>query len=547
MHYSSNPKKSGLIVQLLPMVLYNKYMRPDSIGYKKAAIGFVLSFIIIVIFVFSLHSYPVVSGDSIYYTATAINYKLGHGLINQLSPMFLVGDPSGMGRFLVSPPLFPLTLSWLMPAGTPQGAYLAMFVIYAATILLAGFIFIKLIVPDWQKANWYDIAVCAFSLFSLSAITIFYPGRPETLSRLLTVLALFGLLYHDKNWLFILFGAVFGLSVSTHPGPAILLAPLICMFFAFYHPAKRVWKLIFLSFGFSVIVFFFITQIFGYGFLPTVQGTLNQFSRLNSNLGPNEYLQSGRPSVIVNSFSLTKDTIFMIASNLTVSKSAAFQGLIITLSLIFSFLFYRRFRGKITSGILFGLFAIMMAGVLFFMIVYRQNLSYVFTLTPLFILAIAYYSTNLSGSRILKYIALLVLILSSLIFFYRLALFPFFIKSGMSLERARETFHSLSFEPNQKIGVDGTIWPISENYGQMYLWGDSEDVKYPTTTIIMREGLNGWTGLPKELSYCRISNDFFIREKPAILGITLSNTMPGYAFTAYDCSPENRDKVNPIE
>ena len=106
----------------------------------------------------------------------------------------------------------------------------------------------------------------------------------------------------------------------------------------------------------------------------------------------------------------------------------------------------------------------------------------------------------------------------------------------MSLETARATFKQLSLDANERIGVDGTIWPISENYDQMYLWGDSEDVEYPTGTIIMREGLNGWTELPSKLSYCKKTNDFFTHKKPVVFGVPLMNTIPGYAFSVYDCS-----------
>ncbi len=504
----------------------------------RMAVYLVPLFIIVILFIFALRAYPVMSGDSIYYAATAINHKLGHGLINQLSPMFLAGDPSGAGKFLVFPPLFPLVLSWLMPAGTPQGAHLALFTLYAATILLAAFAYKKLLIPDWEQAGWHRIVIYAFSLFSLAAITIFYPGRPETLARLLMTLALFGLLYPHKNWLWLLLGAVLGLNLATHPGPAILFAPLIGVFFAFYHPMKKALGLTFLALAVSLVVFFLITQIFGYGFLPTAQGVFHQFSRLNSGLSPAGYLASGQPPVIIQPFSITKDFLIKIISNLTVSGSAAFQGLIITFSLACSLLFYRRFKNRIAAPLLFYLFGLLTAGLLFLLLVYKQNLSYVFALTPLWILIIAYYPAFLARSKVLKYVALLAIVLSSLVFFYRLALFPFFIKSGMSLERARAAFQQLPLDPNQRIGVDGTIWPISENYGRMYLYGDYEDVKYPTTTIIMREGVNGWTELPAELFYCRAVKDFFIRKKPVIFGIPLANTTPGYAFGVYDCSSE---------
>src|SRR3989338_9237245 len=130
-------------------------MQFNSLFYKKVAVFSVLFFVVAVLFVFSAQEYPVMGGDSIYYVATAINYELGNGLTNKLSPMFLVSDPSGAGRFLVFPPLFPLVLSWLMSTGTPQSAYMAMFVLYAVAIFLAGFVFWKFFVSTWEEASWH--------------------------------------------------------------------------------------------------------------------------------------------------------------------------------------------------------------------------------------------------------------------------------------------------------------------------------------------------------------------------------------------------------
>jgi hypothetical protein len=126
-----------------------------------------------------------------------------------------------------------------MPTGTPQGAHMAIFMLYTATILLAAFVYKRLLIPNWEQASWHRVVIYTFSLFSLAAITIFYPGRPETLTRLLVTLALFGLLYPHKNWLWFLLGAAFGLSVTTHPGPAILFAPLIGIFFCFLQSKKK--------------------------------------------------------------------------------------------------------------------------------------------------------------------------------------------------------------------------------------------------------------------------------------------------------------------
>ena len=171
----------------------------DPVFYKKATAYLILFAIVAILFVFAINVYPVPGGDSILYVPTAINHKLGNGLINQLSPLFLSGDPTGAGKLLSLPPLWPLVLSWFMPGSTPQDAYIVMFVIYAVTILLAGFIFRKIIIPDWHKAGWYRIAIYAFSLFSLAAITIFYPGRPETLSRFFIIVSFFGFLFPNKK------------------------------------------------------------------------------------------------------------------------------------------------------------------------------------------------------------------------------------------------------------------------------------------------------------------------------------------------------------
>ena len=507
-------------------------MLSSSLFYKKATVFLVLFSVIAVLFVFAINAYPVPGGDSILYVPAAINIRLGNGFINQLSPAFLSGDPTGTGKFLSLPPLWPIFLSWFMPGNTSQDAYMVMFVIYAITILLASFIYRKIIIPDWQKASWYRIAIYVFSLFSLAAIIIFYPGRPETLSRLFIVISFFGLLFPYKKWLWLFLGILMGLNIAVQPGPAILFAPLIGIFFAFHYDTKKALRLTFLAYITSIITFVGVIEIFSYGIASVLHGLYRHFFVVNSgNLG--DHLQ---PIKIMFPSFLSKKFFVGLITILTTSGSAAFAGSVFTSSLICAIDFYRRFKSKIVAHGPFYLFSFMMAGALFLFFFLRPVSYYMLALVPLYLLIVSYYSTNIITSKILKSATLTIIALSSIVFFHRIALFPFFLKSGTSLEEARANFLSLSLKSDERIGVDGTIWPISENYDQMYLWGDAEDVEYPTGTIIMREGLNGWTELPEKWGYCRKTKDFSTHKKPVVFGFALTNAMPGYAFNVYDCS-----------
>ena len=518
-------------------------MQINSLFYKKTAVCVAVCLIIIILFVFAVHSYPVSGGDSILYVPAAINLKLGNGFVNQLSPLFLNGDPTGAGRFLSLPPLWPIVLHWFMSDGSSESAYIATYWINALTILLAGILYTKIIMPDWRKASWYSVIVCVSALFSLASISIFYPGRPETLTRFLMIVSLFSFLMPRKRLLWILLGTALGLSAIASPGPAILLAPLIGIFFAFLYPTKKALKLILLAYATSIAVSLSVIEMFSYGIAPVVHGLYRHFFVVQSgNLGDHfQEVKVTLPSILNKRFALGFLAI------LTTSGSAAFAGSVFSLSFVCVIKLYWRWKQVVASRILLYVFAIMTAGSLFLFLVLRPVGYYILALVPLSIVVVGYYAANVTRSNALKTVSLAILMLSSMTFFHRLVLFPTFLASGVSLAEAREKFEQLPLKPNERIGVDGTIWPVSEKYDQMYLWGDEEDVKYPTTTIIMREGLNGWTELPEAWSYCKKTKDFSMHKKPVLFGVTLARAIPGYAFNVYDCSSgrESVEVINP--
>lgn len=515
-------------------------MQTDSSFYKKVVAYGAVVCVITILLVFALHAYPVTGGDSILYIPAAINIKLGNGFVNQLSPAFLSGDPTGTGRFLSLPPLWPIALSWLMPKGTPEAAHQAIFLLNAATILLASFIYAKILIPNWQKTSWYKIAVYVASIGSLASITIFYPGRPETLTRLLTIISLLGLLMPYKKWLWILLGITLGLNIANSPGPAILFGPLIGIFFAFHYPAKRALWMTLLTYLTSLVIAVGVIQVFSYGIGPVFYGLYRHFFVVQSgNLG--DHFQEVKITLVPI---LNKQFIMGLLTILTTSGSAAFAGSVFSLSFAYAISLYRRWKNTIAARAPLYAFSAIAAGALFLFLFLRPVAYYVLALVPLSIIIVGYYASNVTRSRILKAASLIILLLSSIVFVHRLILFPVFLSKGVSLTEAREKFRELSFRPDERIGVDGTIWPVSENYNQIYMWGDEEDVKYPTTTIIMREGLNGWTELPEEWSYCRKTKDFSTHKKPVLFGITLTNAIPGYAFNVYDCSA-GKEKAAP--
>lgn len=524
----------------------NYLSRFTANNIKLVLITIVPILIIVTLFIFALNAYPVLGGDSAYYIPSAINHRLDRGLVNQLSPQFLVGDLSGTGRHLISPPLFPLVISWLMPTGTSQGAHIAIFILYAITIIAAAVIYKKVIISDRQEISWYGVAIYIATLFALASAIIFDSGRPETLSRLLISLALLGLLRPRLRWLWLFFGFLLGLALATNPASAILFAPLIGLFFAFYHPPKKA-----LAYGLSALMvslftFVFVLEVFGYGLAPTTKGMYHHFSQLNSQLGAQEYIDRvvlGRSVEPVLQKATTRSGVIKPFLSDFSPLGAVSPGRIVALAILCMSFWYSRHRKHAPSPILWHFFVILTAAIFSYFIFIRPGAQYLFSIAPLFFLVIVHWTTNYSHSIILKSVAFIVIVAGSVFFFQRLTLFPFFIKDGMSLREARAIFKELSLNPDERLNVDSTIWAISENYGPMRLWNQVPDVLYPTGITIMREGFNGWKELPANWDYCRKTNDFFIRKEPLVFGLPITETgiMPGYAFSIYDC-PSSKKK-----
>jgi hypothetical protein len=129
---------------------------------------------------------------------------------------------------------------------------------------------------------------------------------------------------------------------------------------------------------------------------------------------------------------------------------------------------------------------------------------------------------------------LLAAAMSTVSFLRVTALFPYFVKNGMSLEQARERFRTIDLSQYQKIGVTSSMWVLSENYDHTFLVPYQLPVvvsgaRYP---IIIQQNYWQSTVAPPVEGYA-IAHDFFSPDVPRLFGVKLASTMPGYAFAVY--------------
>jgi hypothetical protein len=134
-----------------------------------------------------------------------------------------------------------------------------------------------------------------------------------------------------------------------------------------------------------------------------------------------------------------------------------------------------------------------------------------------------------------------VLALSSLGFFQRAAVFPFFLRHGMTYEQARSLFE------RWRGNLPG---PVSAGWGMYTLADDYCDLSFhsghPTgvAAAFFQQANSGLLSPPKWPDYELVQN-YFCPMRPRFLGLPLGNTLAGYNFAIYRSLARGHDLKAP--
>lgn len=478
--------------------------------------------------VFAKYAYSVPAGDSQFFLVPAIQFAKNGLLVSPLFPdertMDLIIDPTGARRFLFEPPLFPLVLSWLMPVASAHGIFWSLAFINIAVLFLTAFLFYRVVKLSNINGQWSRVLLVILSVTALAS-SLAETGRPETLVRLFVTLALFVHFYVPKKYDWIFYGIFLGLISATHPALGVISIFVLGIYFGSVLPFNKIILKTAALFLTAFPVALGMISLGPFGVKETVEGVWANAVTVSHgiSLGAKDFLKL--PNLINYYFT---------------SQSAPFYGFVIVLTVIAGFFFFFKYRQKIFSLRTTIFFGSALIAVLVKLVFSAGHIFYITAFAPLIFLILFHFflKTGFLG----KFLTVSVLVLVSVGIIRTTLLFPFFLRQHPTLKEARANFAEIiSAHLSSLIGITGSLWPLTENYKNVYSYNSWPEKPKPGTGLVFFG--QRYSGLlsPPKIKGCEIINDKFSKKIPKLLGFKLGSTMPGYGYAVYNCL-ENENK-----
>ncbi len=498
-----------------------------NINFKKLVVIGALALTASLFLVFSFNAYPVPAGDSQFFVVPAIQYRAGAIMASPLFPseweIDLILDPTGQRRFLFYPPFFPLIVSYLSYEASPVAAFLAIALINIAVLCLFFILMYYTVIRNkFSKNNfdWLSVFMMIFGLFALAS-SLAENGRPEVLARLWVILGLFVYYFSGKKFDWFCYGILLGLMFVTHPPAAIFSILILGILFGVENKSKDALFKISATTLLSVAFGLLLIGVGPFDAKETIDGTF-----INALL-------------VKHGASQTNDswyTVSNLISHYLASPIAPFYGIALILFSIASFYFFKTRKDKIKSMIVVLVSFLLLVLVIYKIVVPLGHMFYFALFSPIIFLVVI--SFSLESKRWLKILTILVFFLVSTGFLRTTALFPYFLKQDAGLDDARANYLKLVNDyKGQKflVGITGGLWTLTEDYKNVYSYNFwPEKPKENTSLIFFQQRYSGMIN-PPEIKGCSIISNSFSNELPKIFGYKLSNTMPGYGYSAYSC------------
>ncbi len=430
-----------------------------NLDIKIVIIAIIAVIIFAIVLIFGYNAYPVPSGDSVHFLPGVINFSLGNGLVNQVSNLVSEIDKSGFQKQIIYPPLFALFSGYfikILHIQNSAGILFAISIFNGLSVVLATFIFYKILSIDKKYKNDFLLLI-VIGLLAFATTLDIHQSRPESLARLFFLLMIISAIYIKPKKLWLLFGLLLGLMAGTQLVVSIGVALLMGMFFAVRFDWKNALKAIFLTGLLSIIVLLAILLLSPLGFWENINGIFSHFLKIihtPTDISP-----------------LNSNGIFwkiFIIKYYFLLPGTTFFGFIMVLSAIFGAKIYFIHKKNIKSQILFLLFFILF--LVYFYPALRSSQYYnILFFSVIFIGIIIYYIYTIEKNNLIKIASLLMILSVSFGFLRDIVLFPYFLKDGVSLEKARTQFENLKDNDN-KIGITTGLWTLSENYKDIYIY-----------------------------------------------------------------------------
>ena len=481
---------------------------------KKAVVATAALLIAGIYLTFGWHTYPAFFGDAPVFIPTAIQLAAGEGWANDIY------------TYLYPAPLFPMVVSWLMPEPVPQDAFLVLSVFSALNVLLCGAAFYKAAVWDGRALKWYDTLLVVASLGGMATWLTPGSGRPEIFASLLLLIGVVAFLYWNVRWpdlwLWLLFGVLLSLMTASNPNGAVLFALLILTFCSLLYQGKPWLRSTGAVFGVPSLALGALLLFYSAEVVDMLSGVLWVAGRL---LTP-DYMISH--SYSISYYYITEPHAFCYGFVLLFSLGGGVH------------LLYRKWE-NVASPKRSLFFLTLFLFFAYYTAIRQPNRRYNLLLfaSVFFALGIYYVSCLKAQGSIRTHVTrggyLLLVILTAAGFVRDVAMFPVYLRHGMSLEQARVEFERMDLfgRAEEEVLTAGPMWTLSEQYDRMRYCTDPDYCGKESKWFVMQQQLSGRKRPPDSVDDYKLKRDFFAPVIPRLFGVKLANSMRGYSFAVY--------------
>ena len=465
--------------------------------------------------VFGAHVYPLPGADSFAFVPPAVMQKRGDGLLNPLSRLSGVVDPSGADRYLEYPPLFPLLVSALMPTASADGAFLVISSFSAVTALLLAALLLRWTKSTTVGAPWARIVALTCSLAGCATWLVgAQSGRPEALAALLSLLLLHVVLGGPSLLGWLGAGAIVGLTGATQPTAGAILGLLLVVVASLWLPTWRAAVVSAASAVTAVVVFLVIIALGPFSMRDTLRG-----------IAAHARLVGGRdPSGSLAYYWLTR-------------PSATFVGMAFVVFLALGLARLRCEPGCVRSWPVLVAGSTGLAGFGWWAAIRVPELAYNLQfLTPAVFagtfLAIRRQSKGRASGRVLFAVGAVHAICAVGYLRYVLLL-GVHLSSGVELQVARRSFNEILAGRTGPVAVTPSLWVLTEDYRRLVVCGSDRDARDCGASILVVQQSYSGSMVPPHIPGFELVRDRFVRTPCAVGGVKLASSVPGYGFAVY--------------
>lgn len=456
--------------------------------------------------------YPVLDGDNLSFLPPIISYANGHEL---LSPFNRTLDPAGMGRLVHHGFLMQVVLARILPVG--DYSYLRLALAAVQCLVLLSYVVMLMIVLRPHLARISPLARAILALSVLSLTTFCDWGRPEMFAMLLLNLGVITLALLRPGHFRALVGGIFtGLLVATDPlvgvQAGLVLALCLCVTHSGRHLLENVGLSALASVGSFLVTFF----LYPYGLLDWWAGMRFHASSVVSSsggMGPWYYLVS--------------------------APGQSFYGPLFAVALFVGVCRFARQRGaRVQSPVWFGLGVFVLLAVMLRTYLGAFNRYYnLFVFAPLVLAFLfdAFFDSPPGAAarpgawRTGAFGLLLLLTASG--FLATAAVFPAYLRHGLSFEQARLALAEVRSGSTKRVCLSSGLFTLTEDYEGIGIIRGLSNHEDCETILVLQ--INPFKESPPAIADFAVTQNRFVSSPVTWFGLRVSASPRGYNYALY--------------